>query len=88
MKKVGKQLATEQALQKKLKSEGGHAKQLKAVGSAIKKAQKSQAKPKKRVSKLETKCPASGSTGSTTPHGRQLVDHHYSSPTSPRPRNT
>lgn len=66
-KKASARLSKEQALQKKLKSEGGHTKQLKGVDAKIKKIQKSQAKYKKRLNKLETKCPASDSSGSTTP---------------------
>jgi hypothetical protein len=69
-KKANARISKDQALEKKLKSEGGHAKQAKKVASEIKQAQKHEAKAKHRLSKLETKCPAiSGSSGSSGSSG-------------------
>jgi hypothetical protein len=72
-KKANARISKDQALEKKLKSESGHTKEAKKVASEIKKAQKHEAKAKRRLNKLETKCPAisgssssSGSSGSST----------------------
>jgi hypothetical protein len=69
-KKENARISKDQALVKKLKSEGGHAKEAKRVSFEIKQAQKHEARAKHRLSKLEAKCPAvSGSSGSSSSSG-------------------
>ncbi len=66
-KKVSTRLAKAEALEKKLKSEGGHAKAAKRVALQIKKVQNRDTKVKNRLTRLQAKCPkTSGSTTTTT----------------------